>query len=79
MYITDSYSCWQSGRSVNDMATDKGNRDIIDLLSRQTAVSNPNVSYKKGQEGGHRPKLLLRPVGEGPEQASGEEEKEGAQ
>jgi len=22
------------------MATDKGNRDIIDLLSRQTAVSN---------------------------------------
>jgi len=34
------------------MATDKGNRDIIDLLSRQTAVSNPNVSYRKGRGGG---------------------------
>jgi len=32
-----------------DMATDKGNREIIDLLSRQTAVSNPNVSYRRGR------------------------------
>jgi len=35
----------RSGRSVNDMATDKGNREIIDLLSRQTAVSNPNDPF----------------------------------
>ena len=33
-----------------DMAKDKGNEDIIELLSRQTAVSNPNVSCGMGEK-----------------------------
>ena len=36
---------WQNGRSVMDMAKEKENQEIISLLNRQKAVSNPNVSH----------------------------------
>jgi len=53
MYITVSYSCWQSGHSVIDMARNTGNRSIIDQFSRWTAVSSPNVNYRRGRSHFH--------------------------